>query len=408
MARPGQDAGSLYARVERRIPELSRRMVDEFVGQVPLYAHLPKEQLAGEITDIVTHNLRLFFRALREGRSPTEDELAGMRHSAARRAEERVPLDAVLTAYHLGGRMGWQALRETANPGEEAELLDAVEPLLSYVQTVTAAVAASYLEEQQAIYGEQRDAHRALAQALLTGQSADSLAARLGVSLSGAYLVLACRFDAHPDELDSGVVAAVAARRKLRRITDRLGALADGPVLSLLDPAGGMVLLPAPLAGLDGGVEKLRLLVDELQAAAGAAVTTGVAAVTERAAVPGAAQQAQDVLRIAVQLGRPPGAYSIEDVLLEYQLSRAGDALPKLAEMLEPLLRNPDLLSTLEAYLEQDLDRRRTASVLHVHPNTLDYRLRRVGELTGLDISTARGIQLAGAALAARRLTAAG
>lgn len=380
-------------------------MVDEFIEQVPLYAQLPKEQLAGEITGIVTENLRLFFRSLQEGRSPTAEELAGMRHSAARRAEERVPLDAVLTAYYLGGRMSWQALREEARDGEQDALLDAVDPLLGYVQTVTAAVAASYLDEQQAIYGEQRDAHRALAQALLSGQEADSLAARLGVSLSGAYLVLACRFDPHRDELDAGVVAAVAARRKLRRIADRLSAIADGPVLSLLDPSGGLVLLPAAVAGLDAALEKLRLLADELDGAAGAPVTTGIAAATERSGVPRAAEQAQEVLRIACQLGRPPGAYSLEDVLLEYQLCRGSEALPKLAELLAPLLRNPDLLSTLEAYLDQDLDRRRTAAALHVHPNTLDYRLRRVSELTGLDISSARGIQLAGAALAARRLT---
>jgi sugar diacid utilization regulator len=58
----------------------------------------------------------------------------------------------------------------------------------------------------------------------------------------------------------------------------------------------------------------------------------------------------------------------------------------------------------LETYLGTDLDRRRTAAALHVHPNTLDYRLRRVVELTGLDPSTARGLQLLGAAMAARQL----
>jgi DNA-binding PucR family transcriptional regulator len=42
--------------------------------------------------------------------------------------------------------------------------------------------------------------------------------------------------------------------------------------------------------------------------------------------------------------------------------------------------------------------------VLMVHPNTLDYRLRRIQELTGLELSSARGIQILGAALTARRL----
>jgi DNA-binding PucR family transcriptional regulator len=68
------------------------------------------------------------------------------------------------------------------------------------------------------------------------------------------------------------------------------------------------------------------------------------------------------------------------------------------------LERNPDLTVTLETYLAHDLDRRRAAAALHVHPNTLDYRLRRIIELIGIDPSTARGLQLIGAALAARRL----
>ena len=101
---------------------------------------------------------------------------------------------------------------------------------------------------------------------------------------------------------------------------------------------------------------------------------------------------------------RGPGAYSLADVLLEYQLSRPSDALPALGLLLEPLERNPDLVLTLETYLDHDLDRRGTAAALHVHPNTLDYRLRRVVDLTGIDPATSRGLQLVGAALAARRL----
>ena len=91
-------------------------------------------------------------------------------------------------------------------------------------------------------------------------------------------------------------------------------------------------------------------------------------------------------------------------MLLEYQLTRPSDATEELLRLLDPLDRNPDLPHTLEVYLANDLDRRRTAAALHVHPNTLDYRLRRIVELTGLDPSTTRGLQLLGAALAARRL----
>src|SRR4051794_8397372 len=108
--RGGRDEGSsdhpLYRRVGSRVPRLARRMVETFVEEIPLYAVLPREQLHGEILDITEANLRLFFSALREGRALTDDELGDIRTSAARRAEERVPLDAVLTAYHVGGGVG--------------------------------------------------------------------------------------------------------------------------------------------------------------------------------------------------------------------------------------------------------------------------------------------------------------
>ena len=45
-----------------------------------------------------------------------------------------------------------------------------------------------------------------------------------------------------------------------------------------------------------------------------------------------------------------------------------------------------DLLLTLKAYLQQNCSQNRTAEVLHVHLNSLKYRLRRIVELTGLNL----------------------
>src|SRR4051812_29114248 len=106
----------LYLRVERRIPALARELLTQFIVEIPVYGRLPREQVEGEITAITENNLRIFFRGLRESRDPDEADLAELRASAARRAEERVPLDAVLTAYHVGARIGWQAMVDEASP----------------------------------------------------------------------------------------------------------------------------------------------------------------------------------------------------------------------------------------------------------------------------------------------------
>jgi hypothetical protein len=396
----------LYQRVERTVSRLARRMIDTFIAEIPLYAMLPREQLDGEILTITERNLQLFFTALRTGEALDPDVLTEIRLSAARRAEERVPLDAVLTAYHVGARLGWEAIVEAATPDETEAVIAAGGRVLSYAQQVTAEVAAAYLDEQQTIYGEERDARRGLATALLAGEPADGIAARLGLTIAPAYVVVALRVDPHPDEQEHGVGGAIAARRKVRRAQRALDDWLDAPVVGLLDATGGTVLLATTPEDAHAAAERLPELVEALTSVVGAAVTAGGAVAEDIDALPRAAGQAQDVLRLAQSLGREPGGYLLRDVLLEYQLTRPSDAQTDLARLLDPLDRNPDLPATLQAYLDHDLDRRRTASALHVHPNTLDYRLRRIVELTGLDPSTTRGLQLLGAALAARRLSA--
>jgi sugar diacid utilization regulator len=267
------------------------------------------------------------------------------------------------------------------------------------VQCLTSAVATAYLEEQQAISGEERDVRRALAAALMAGQPADALAARLGVDLSARWNVVALELAEHVDEKAAGVAGAVAARRKVRRVQAVLDDYADGQVLGLFDATGGTVFLP------DDGRD-ITQIAGQLQGAAGTAVRAAVACGVETGRLSAASAQVREVLRLTIRLGRPAGLFGLDDVLLEYQLTRPSDALPGLTALLDPLERNPDLLLTLDTYLAENLDRRRTAASLHVHPNTLDYRLKRIVGLTGLEPASTAGLQLLAAAAMARRLAA--
>jgi sugar diacid utilization regulator len=373
-------------------------MVETFCNEVPFYRQLPAEQLEGEILDICADNLRVFFATLQEGRPPTEEELAEPRSSAARRAQERVPLDAVLTAYHVGGRIGWAELVAQARPDETAELVQAADRVQLYVQCLTGVVATAYLEEQQAISGEERDVRRALAAALLAGQPAQALAARLGVDLAQRWTALALDIAEHPDERATAVAGAVAARRKVRRVQAALDEHAGESVLGLLDAAGGLVFLRQ--------TEGIEALVERLQTAAGTAVRVAAAEGVSTQDLADASAQVREVLRLVVRLDRPAGLHRLSDVVLPYQLARRSDALPLLLGVLDPLAPHPDLLLTLEVYLAEDLDRRRTAAALHIHPNTLDYRLKRIVALTGLDPTSTSGLQLLAAAVTARGLSA--
>jgi hypothetical protein len=118
-------------------------------------------------------------------------------------------------------------------------------------------------------------------------------------------------------------------------------------------------------------------------------------------------------LRLLVDVARHAGREGdlrIEEFLPELLLARS----PHLGAMLENRVYGPlesaaekggaDLLTTLEAFLEAALDRRATAEVLHVHPNTLDYRLRRIEELTGLLFADPDAVMMLALAVRRRRL----
>jgi hypothetical protein len=397
------DGVPLSSRVERQADALSRRMLAELVRQIPMYSHLPQEQLQGEILDILNYNLVVFFRILREGGKPSPDDLFEVRASAARRAEERIPLEAVLTAYHVGALVAWEALRQEARPDEHEEMLGLATQVMAYIEAVTSAVAGAYLEERQAIYGEEREARRALAEALLSGGPSDALAQRAGYQLAAGYLVVSLYVATSPDESDEGVEGVVASRRKLRRM-EHFITTGWADALSLLGSSGGPVLFAVRGEHADAERDRLADLMAGLAAASGADVTAGVSYRPGLAGVAVAGAEAAEVLRLATELGRPPGLYVLDDVLLEYLVTRPSDAASRLAGVLTALDHGPELVETLQGYFDADLDRKKAANALNIHPNTLDYRLKRVSELTGLSAGSARGLQVLGAALVARRL----
>ncbi|MFB9185705.1 PucR family transcriptional regulator [Dactylosporangium sucinum] len=93
--------------------------------------------------------------------------------------------------------------------------------------------------------------------------------------------------------------------------------------------------------------------------------------------------------------------YRFDDVLVEYQLARPGPGLPRLAAKLDPLAGHPYLLETLRSFVRHGHNRSRVAQDLHVHRNTLDYRLGRITAMTGLDPAVPAQARLLDAALTA-------
>nr|WP_285853095.1 sugar diacid recognition domain-containing protein [Sporosarcina luteola] len=59
-----------------------------------------------------------------------------------------------------------------------------------------------------------------------------------------------------------------------------------------------------------------------------------------------------------------------------------------------PLLGDPDLLHNLQVWFNENQSMQNTAKKLHIHKNTLSYRLQKVEQLTGLSVSNVHDVLL--------------
>jgi hypothetical protein len=402
--KPGGDLAlggqRVHERLTREEPELVSRVLTRIQAEVADYRRLPVEELAGDIAGIARQAVRAFARSLRQDRELNAAELRQIGASAVRRAEEGFPLEAVLTAYHVGAREIFAVGSASASSADVADLLEVADRVLAFAGTVTGAVTRGYLEELRTKVGQEHTARRTLLSVLVDGGPVDVVARSAGIALPARYLVLSVELGPHADEESPDVDTEIAVRRKLRRFLAAFERCCGDGVLASLDGPGGLVLLP--LAGRWADVAEWRQLLHTAGQAAGVAVLAAAdtAAPEEVREV---AEQTADVLDVLRWFGREPGLYRLDDVLVEYQLTRPGAARDRLAAVLAPLDAHPELVETLETYLALDTNRRRTATRLHVHPNTVDYRLRRVRDLTGVDPLHPAGLPRVIAALAARR-----
>jgi hypothetical protein len=292
--------------------------------------------------------------------------------TSAREAEETARVGSALAAAGVlpdpllvlvGKLTAWAVERAAgARPGTSGALKDVVR----VGHAVTRSLAGGFHRHARSrtatpLAGEQ------LAAALLTGRRA------VGAAASYQVLAVWCGHGA-PDRLPA--LGGVAVTRG----------------------NGGYVLVPE--AGPGRGPE----LAAKLRAAVPAAWVVPHWART--AGVPAAAVTAGDVVALAAGSGAPAGVHRLEDFAVEYAALRHPSIEAELRRLAEPVLDGAGLAETLRAFVKADGNRTRAAAELIVHRSTLDYRLRRIAQLTGYDPVKPAGLQVLAIALTAARATA--
>jgi len=224
-------------------------------------------------------------------------------------------------------------------------------------------------------------------------------AKELSVDLEeGASMIVA---RAHPqaptDEGWRGRVRAVAERGARALVSRSIAALADRDGI-----AGAEVLLLVPGGEEATAARTADAVLREMESGlAGYTFAIGRSRIAEDAAdLPRAAGEALLAANVA-QGSSEGGALAFEQTgayrLLLSAMSENPSELQRFyAETVEPLVAydeqyETDLVATLEAFLEADGNVAGTAQRLFTHRHTIYYRLERVRELSGLDVSSSDG-----------------
>ncbi|MBS1693800.1 MAG: GAF domain-containing protein [Actinobacteria bacterium] len=199
-----------------------------------------------------------------------------------------------------------------------------------------------------------------------------------------------------------------AFSRSLSAVSDALRSYRPRPLAAMY--RGDIVVLwptgaqgagaPTAPAGSPAGVADAAALVQRTMAAAGGSATVAVYGfgidVDKRTdGYAHAYRVAKGALDIAVRSGRTNTVVPLDDLGLAGLLLQLEDTAQLIAfadRTLGPVLdydgrHRTELLDTLRTYLACRLDRASTATRLHIHPNTVGQRVRRIEQLCSADLT---------------------
>ncbi len=355
---------SVAAALREHLPAVSARTVATLTAEVAEYADPLRGELGANITRAVEHALATFLRLAEE---PVEEDpgarlLPALEAAyALGRGEARSgrTMDALLAAYRVGARIAWQEWGTAALAAglPPPALVTFAALVFAYIDQLSAASVSGHADER-ATTGRVREQYlERLAVALLTGAPAEEVERRAERAGWTAPQTLTCL-----------IGASAYATRPDRAV---LSIAADA-----LDPT-----LPADLA--------VSLLPD-IGARRPALLRTLDASARVLGPEKPWAEATASYRRARRALDRyGPGLVDTEAHLAELVLTADPTALADLrAQALQPLAAlRPDvagrLAETLRSWLLHQGRRDDVAGHLHVHPQTVRYRMTQIRELFG-------------------------
>jgi carbohydrate diacid regulator len=353
----------------------------------PTYAGLPPSTKS-DFMESIRFSAVLWTKSMLTGQYPSEEEMEIFRNLGRRRVHQGIELASLLRAYRVGSKELWAVYLEFASKHQDAqnELLFSVSPyLLDHFDEMAQAIARAYLEEQYE-QSRWRDALRYELCNLIFSAPGDvnefnRVSETIGIDPTIARVAFA--FNANvTDMLPSRIepeldrMLLVVARMAKVNAADLVRVMLRGRLIVWVPCIRGDSLLASD--------RRMGELATRLLANVPEFKQVGVGMMGQGpSGWSGSVDEAVKALEVGERTGAGDGVYRYSDIALNEGARRSDNVLRYLESLIERLSHEPDLLRTLECYLEQFQRRKQTASVLGIHPNTLDYRLERIQEIAG-------------------------
>lgn len=356
--------------------------IEAMRAEIPAYAG-QGEGFFEDVREQVAAHYRTKLTAFLEERQVTLEEVGFIRGAAMRRARAGLALEHYINAFRVGEKVLWDAIVERAGEhpfGHEAALTLAA-PLMRYVDFVTTHAAHAYVEFQQFALADADRERRDLLDLLLAGDlpaegALHTLARQYAIDAEKPAVVVVALArgggNEPPHAARTALTAASSPETKALVVARRNEIVA---IWSL----GARADIAVACDRLDRAYEHLRR--------EGVELAIGVSALAHRVKdLPRAyheAREAVDRVREAGGVAALPRLSPFDYLVLRNDETARRLLDPELRRFLaEDRARGGVLCETIRAFAGADLRLRDTAERLHVHPNTAQYRLRRIRERT--------------------------
>jgi sugar diacid utilization regulator len=355
-----------------------------------------------ELMPSVRANLDLAVAVVRRNREPTAAELAPARALGTRRASQSVPLESVIQAYRSTERVILLDLVADSRAWPQQQANRRADLVITTFDLLTDEMINAYRDTSSAIEATRRRTENELVNALASGHPVTSAELQqwvhtLQIDAAVNWFAFALLGGSQADPLD------------LQRLRRRLAAQLQPHTTHIV--FGDVGEATVALAALrSAGTEPRAILSQALPNLSSTTVIyCGIGQFSDNLAAAGeSCRQSLEAVRAAAAGTAASGATIVDyrEALLEILLSsRPAVADTLVTTRLRPLSDHPHLAQTMEALLANDLSQSRVARELFVHVNTVNHRVKRIREITGLDLTRFPDAMEAALALRWHRLT---